>query len=759
MKTLSIVLLAAAVVAAAPVVVCAQGVGSVKGIVRDASDQRPIPAAHVRIIELRRTDVSHEDGTFEFAGIPAGTVTVAVQRVGYRPANVSVQVIAGQTANVVVQLNAAAIQLAPTIVTGSIDERGGREVLSATSVVSGAALDRQSSATVAGVLQNQPGVAVTSMGPTTARPVIRGLGGDRILMLEDGQRPGDLSAVSGDHAVAIEAATAKQIEVVRGPMSLLYGSSALGGVVNVVREEIPTTRADHFHGSLTAEGSSVTRGVTTAGYGVTQVGPLAMRLEGSIRGASDVDTPLGRLDNTQARVYNAAGALSYAADFGHVGGSYRYYDSRYGIPGGFIGGHDHGIDIETYRHTFRAEAERTQPIGPFTSIKATGQITTNVLKELEEDGGVGTLFDQYQSVAEVVARHGPGGPVALGAFGVRAQYRDILTGGSLRTPSTGDYSLAGFVVEEVGTGALRAQGGLRYDYAHYDPRRRTYIFVGGEQIPVEPRSFGAVSGSLGVIYDLHEIVHFGASVNRAYRTPDFNELYSNGPHLAANSFDVGDPRLDRETGIGADAFIRYDQKNLRAELSIFRNQLDNFIFPSSRGRAELGSQGNRPRFQYTNEDAVFSGAEAQIEVGLSDRVVLEATTSMVQARFTSDRAPIPVFEGSDTTFVEASNHPPFIPPLNGSVAIRYDRPRTYYGLTLRWADRQDRLGDFEAPTAGYALLGANIGWRLLSGSTLHTVTLRLDNIFDRTWHDHLSRIKEIMPEPGRNVNLLYRVTF
>ena len=131
----------------------------------------------------------------------------------------------------------AAVELAASVVTGTLSARSGEEVLSPTSVLSGAELDRRLANTLAGSLQSQPGVSVTSISPSTARPVIRGLGGDRILVLEDGQRPGDLSAMSGDHAVTIDPLTAQQIEVVRGPMSLMYGSSALGGVVNVVREE------------------------------------------------------------------------------------------------------------------------------------------------------------------------------------------------------------------------------------------------------------------------------------------------------------------------------------------------------------------------------------------------------------------------------------------------------------------------------------------------------------------------------------------
>lgn len=737
----------------------AQGVGGVRGRITDAADGRPIPATTVRLLELRRIDVSHEDGAYEINGVPAGRYSLSVLRVGYRPRTVPFVVTSSQTTVLDIALDAAALQLAQTVVTASAGERSSREVLSSTSVVSGAALDRQSAATVAGVLQNQPGVSVTSMGPTTARPVIRGLGGDRILMLEDGQRSGDLSSLSGDHAVAIEPSTAKQIEVVRGPMSLLYGSSALGGVVNVVREEIPTTIPDQLHGAVSFEGASVSRGTTFGGYAAQRAGPLALRGEASWRRSANIQTPLGALLNTQAQTANAAGAVAWAGTAGHLGASYRFYGSNYGIPGGFIGGHEQGVDIRMRRHTVRGEAERTQRTGPFTSIRSTGTITQYNHQEIEAGGSVATRFDQFQSVGEVVARHEKAGPFASGALGVRAQYRDIVTGGTLRTPSTGDQTLAGFAIEEVKLGHLAFQGGLRYDYASYTPRRRTFIFVGGERIPVESRTFGAVSGSVGALYDVREVVHLGVSLNRAYRTPDFNELYSNGPHLAANSFDVGDPRLRQETGLGVDAFVRVDREHLRAEVSVFRNRLDNFIFPSSRGRAELGSQGARPRFQYTNEDAVFSGAEGQIELALTRRWVVDATTSMVRARFTSARAPIPVLSDLDTTFVPASTHPPFIPPLSGNVGLRYDRPTAYGGFTMRWAGPQERLGDFETRTAGYAVVGANVGWRRLVGSRLHTVTLRVDNLFDRAYRDHLSRIKEIMPEPGRNVNLLYRLSF
>jgi iron complex outermembrane receptor protein len=251
----------------------------------------------------------------------------------------------------------------------------------------------------------------------------------------------------------------------------------------------------------------------------------------------------------------------------------------------------------------------------------------------------------------------------------------------------------------------------------------------------------------------------GASVSRAYRTPDFNELYSDGPHLAANSYDVGDPSLAQETGFGMDLFVRLTHDRFRAEVAAYRNVLSDYVFPSSRGRAELGPQGGRPRFQHTNEDARFVGVEGELLYALTSALRLEASGSVVNARFTSPRAAIPVFDGVDTTFVAASAYPPLIPPPQGRLGIRLDQPGHFAGVGAKLVARQGRLGDFESATDGYALFDASAGLRLVRGGTLHTVTLRVENAFDVAYRDHLSRIKDIMPGPGRSLSLLYRMVF
>ena len=738
--------------------------GALVGTVVDSAGGAPIVAARVRVLEAHREDVTHDAGEFAVARVPAGTYTVVVQRIGYRPATRRVAVAGGERVELRVALAPAAVQLAPQVVTGTLTERSADESISPTSVVAGAELDRRVETTIAATLQGQPGVSVTSIGPATGRPVIRGLSGDRILVLEDGLRPGDLSSTSGDHAVSVDPLTARQIEVVRGPNSLLYGSSALGGVVNVVRDEVPTALPDRAHGVVSAQGSSVNDGATVGAYATRGVGPVALRVEGSGRTAADVRTPVGRLNNTDARTYGASAGAALVGDWGHAGASYRFYDNAYGIPGGFVGGHPRGVNIEMRRHTVRGEAERHFREGAaLSTVRATAQFSDYRHVEYEQSGAVGTRFGQDFAAADLLARHGALGPFSLGAAGARVQYRDVVTGGSLRTPSTEDVNVAGYVVEEAGRGRLRAQAGARYDWARFTPREDAVVVVGGEAVPVRPRTFGAVSGSLGALYELRPGVRLGASVSRAYRTPDFNELYSNGPHLAANTYDVGDPRLDEETGVGADAFARVTGDRGRLELAAFRNALANYITPASRGRVEIGTQGGVAQLQYTNADAVLAGFEADGELAVTRAVVAEGTLSYVRGRFTSALDPVPVFTttptGVDTSFVAASRAPPLLPPLNGRVGVRLERPRYFAGAGARLAARQERLGDFETPTAGYGLVDLTGGYRLLAGGRLHSFTLRVENLLDKEYRDHLSRTKAIMPEPGRNVSLVYRLAF
>jgi iron complex outermembrane receptor protein len=709
--------------------------GSVGGTVRDATTGLPLAAATVRLLELERRVDTHADGRFLIPSVPAGQYTLLVQRIGYRPHREVVRVGDESHTDVTVRLAASPLELPGIVVTGTLRAQEHGNAIQPTSVVGGQRLDRTLAGTLAETLLKEPGVAAVSMGPATSRPIIRGLGGDRVLLLEDGARTGDMSYSSPDHAVTSDPGGVERIEVVRGPAALLYGSNALSGVVNVIREEIPTTRPDGVHGRFTVQGQSASSGGFAGGHLTAPLGGLALRLEASARGAGDMRTPVGRLDNTQLTTWVAGGAAGVVRDWGHAGVSYRYFNSTYGIPGGFIGGHDEGVTVEMRRNAFRGEIHGK--VGGFIrDAELSAGFTHYAHEEIEAGGLLGTAFRLVTMEATALAHHDAFGPAHRGGFGARAQFRDFAFGGSLGTPDAREWSTAAFVLEEFETGRLRLQAGGRYDLTRIEPlEQRGGIDIG----EVRPRTFGALTGSVGGLVDLGGGVGVGLNLGRAFRSPDVNDLYSRGPHLAAFREEVGNPDLKLEHGLGVDAFVRLTLPSLRAEIAAFQNRIRQFIYPRETGDT---SQRNLPIAQFVGENATLVGGEARLTWTPLRHLVLDAGASYVRGTLTDSDEPLPL-----------------IPPLRGSADLRFERPSWFAGIGTRLAARQDRLGEFEEPTDGYALLDAVAGYRWEWFGRLHGVTVRLDNLTDATWRDHLSRVKSIMPGPSRSISLLYRADF
>jgi iron complex outermembrane recepter protein len=715
----------------------------IEGIVVDEATGAPLPGAHVRIVGLGRQDVTHEGGEFHLLNLPAGRHTVLFERLGYRQEVRVVELGRRQSVTLRVAMRTSAIALPGIVVTGTAGaELGGRSIRP-TSVVSGQQLARRLEATLAGTLQAEPGLAVTSVGPATARPVIRGLGGDRVLVLEDGARVSDLSSTSSDHAVSVDPLNAHRIEVVRGPAALLYGSNAIGGVINVIRDEVPTSLPDRATGMATVQGQTMNGGLATGANGQFAIGGIAVRGEGSFRSAGDVHTPSGRLENTGLETYTLAAGASRVGGRGHAGVAYRFYDNAYGIPGGFVGSHPEGVDIEMRRHSVHAGAHLRQEFGPFSDLDLDAKYTNYYHRELEAADIVGTEFGLLTAAAEAIARHGERGPFASGALGTRFAWRDFAAGGSTDTPPSTEISAAVFMLEELDVRRLRLQGGARVDWHRIAPREHERVLDIGD---VRTRTFASLSGSLGALYSLAHGVAVGASVARAYRTPDTGELFSQGPHLAAFSFEVGNPDLDAETGVGVDAFLRLSRDGINGEVAAFRNALDNYIYYRDTGRT---SRAGLPIYQATGADAVLTGFEASVNLEPLRYLALSGVVSYVRGTLVSEDAPLPM-----------------IPPLNGMVSARYERPGYFAGLTWRGTRDQTRVAvqEFETPTPGYSVLDADAGYRWLAFSRVHALTLRLDNLTDTHVFDHLSRIRDRqsgrrIPGPGRGASLVYRVVF
>ncbi len=716
--------------------------GAVRGRVLDAETGEPVPYTQVLLEEIGRSGTAGEDGRFEIVNLRPGAYTLETYRIGYGTLTRRVQVPPGDTLRLTLRVSPSAVRAGEVIVRGRRAEAEG--LAEADVALEGAALRRHLGATIAETLDEEPGLAMRSMGPAPARPVLRGLGGERLLVLEDGGRTGDLSASSSDHALVIEPITAERVEVLRGPAVLRYGSNALAGVINVARGYVPTSRPADMEAELTTQAASVNRSYA-AGLGLTApAGPFAVQADGSVRRAQDLHTPAGVLDNTSLATYNASAGASLVESWGYAGAAGSYYQSDYGIPGGFVGAHPEGVSITLERYHLEARGAYLPSASLFDRIEARADYSRYHHKEFESDGLLGVEFGVVSYHGAVTAYTGAFGPFDEGAVGLWGAYRDYASGGLSSTPRSVERALAGFVYQGATWAPFTLKAGLRYDVRAVRPRHEFEADIGS----VRDRTFGGFSACVSGAWQATGGLTTGLRLMRSLRLPGIIELYSEGPHLAAYTYEVGNPNLDAEKGYGAELFADYRSRRFTAGLAFYAYYITDYIFPRNTGEPSVVQV---PIYQYTGATARMAGGEASARWQFTDALALDGTLSYVRGTLTETETPLPQ-----------------IPPLQGALGLSYKWEALTLGATLRAAGPQNRVYTFldpavegiaEAPTDGYAVLDLSAQYYFVGGGLLHTINFGVENALNTIYRDHLARVRIIMPEPGRNVTLLYRVHF
>lgn len=711
-----------------------RGHGVVTGTIRDADTGEPVGWAQILLVEAGRSTEADETGSFVLRNLPEGLYTMNVYRIGYNPFETRIEIRPGETIEIGIELTISPLESGEIIVEESSDVGSLTEPVLA---VDGQYLRQNLGTTIAETIDGEPGVAMRSMGPAPARPVLRGLGGDRLLVLEDGGRTGDLSATSSDHAVVIEPLTAQRIEVIRGPAALVYGSNTLGGVVNVVRQYVPEYRPERSHFDFSFQGESVNRGYTAGLSATTPAGPFAITVDGSIRKAQDLKTPVGKLQNTPIETYNVSAGASVFGDHARGGLAAAYYQSEYGIPGGFVGAHPSGVTVRLNRVYIGAKGDYLLHDMPFRRIEARGDFSRYFHQEFEARGTLGVEFGILTQHLTLTAHTRPMGPLTKGAVGLWGEYRNFRAGGLYFSPATQEGTIAGFAFQEARLGRAGIQAGARYDVRSVIPERsRESDRIG----LIRRRAFGGISVSLAGHYHVRTNTTVGLALMRSLRMPGLEELFSEGPHLAAYSFEIGNPELDEEKGTGVEWSVKYAGRRGRGSIALFRNFVRGYIFPRNTG--EVNFRTELPIYQYSGLDALMWGGEASAEWKLIEGLAAKGSVSFVRG-----------------TLVDLGQPLPWIPPLFGKAGLHLQKRPFGFAVSVRAAAKQDRLGEFETPTDGYTLLDVAAQYRFSAGNMLATVDLAVENVTDTEYRDHLSRVKVVMPEPGRNIKLLYKLYF
>ncbi len=641
----------------------------------------------------------------------------------------------------------APADLGEIIVTGAPFGVTDRASLLAVEVLDEEDLAVAPAATLGDLVSGLPGVRSTAFSPGASRPVIRGLSGPRVQVLTNGLGLIDASSVSPDHQVAVDPAEARRIEIVRGPATLMFGGSAIGGVVNILDDRIPTEPAEGVDGHVSAQTSTVDDGRSVGARLKANAGPLVLSLDGFTRQASDYEAPVfpesrallaeegetpgddRRVAATFVELDQFGAGLSWIGPRGHVGVSVKQVDTTYGVPGHAheadgpgedVHGED-GVSIGLEQTRYDLRGELTFDTGPFSAARLSAGRADYAHTEFEGDE-IGTQFfsEGAEGRLELIQRERNGWQ---GVIGIQALDRSFdAVGDEAYVPRTEISEHGLYTVQRYDRGGVGVEGGLRLDDRSLESAAAT-------------RDFTSVSASAGVFLRPSGPWFLGLSVARNERAPSEVELFAAGPHAATGAFEVGDVDLDSEIATSVEATLHFAAGRFEADLHLYQADYDGFIDLRPTGLEDADS--GLPVFEYIQTDAVFRGLEAEAVVQLwedGDRsLTLAGAADLVRA--SSDLGPVAR-----------------IPPWSAVAGLDWTSRRFDLGVEVRHVGAQERTAAFERPTDSYTLVNLKGAMRPFADRDI-ILFAELHNLADAEAREHASFQKDIAPLPGRNLRL------
>jgi iron complex outermembrane recepter protein len=723
----------------------------------------PVVGATVRLLELDRTLRTGADGRFTFTDVPHGTYTVFAGVYGYASALDTVHV-TRDTTRLSFDLKPSPIPLEAIVVTASPEPRPATNAYESAASKSEVDFMNSAGASFAEKLSDIPGVAARLNGSAPARPILRGLGDNEVLVLENGLRTGDISAFDPAHATPLEAVAVSQVDVVRGPAAILYGPNTLGGVVNVITDIVPDIADRRVSGTGVVETNSVSD--QYAGYvdNVLSSNHSALRVSAGGVNAQDVGIPsgtyvdpasgmrfaLGQMPHTFDRSSEGGAGYTYQGGFGLIGLGAEYYTADYGIPGvppnpNWLTAPPTTSQIIQDRTTLELRA-RLNADGSFAKqwrLDATyNDYGHSEFPTLEDSSGVSASeanhFHKREFNATLELEHAPRGHFD-GTLGLWTDIADLaIEGQQPLGPNSLTTGVAVFAYEEYHVGRTHFELGVRADYNEI--QTRPYPQSGDSVFRTinASRLADAVTASLGAMHQFTPELTGSVSFARSFRAPTVQELFANGLDASSETYSIGSATLGPETGLGIDGSLKGRYRTAQFELSPYYNVIDHYIYAFLTRDTIQGF----PVRQFAATRARLVGAEAAVTVEPLRRLALRASGDFVNAEDIDQNMPLP-----------------FTPPLRGLLRGTYQTGRWVGILEWRMAAAQNRLGVGDTPTAGYAVLNFGIGARFVERTLVHHISLHCDNLFNTVYRDNLSVVKDFLPEPGRGVRLDYEMSY
>lgn len=644
------------------------------------------------------------------------------------------------------------------------------KVIQGVTVLSGDKLRDKIASTLGETLSAEPGISSAAFGPGVGLPVIRGQSANRVKVMQNSLDALDASSTSPDHANGIEALLAERIEVLRGPSTLRYGNGAIGGVVNVIDNRIPSELSDQTSGGLELRHSSADHGNNAAFKLNGSSGQIAWHLDGLYRSNNNIkipdaarhlhaedeheehddheahehheeETTFGFIDNTSARAHSIAGGLSWIGEQGYVGLSVSHLQNLYGIPAGahihhdehdeeeeheeeHEEGHDEaGVRIDLEQTRYELSGQRLNPFAGFEALNFSMAYNDYQHKELEGNE-IGTRYNSDGWEARLEAIHNPWGDWR-GAIGLQAREVDFSAIGEeafIEPYKTTNVGL--FWLEDLEVNNWHVELGLRGERQESDPQSGSSV------------SHSTVTASAAAQWLFADNQHLSLSLTGAERAPSAEELFADGVHIATSQYITGNRNLGKERSVNYELGYHL-HGDTRLLVFAYYNDIADYIYQQATD-LELEEM---PVYQYQQQDAVFKGLEAEWQIPLNDNLSVELFGDYVRAEFK---------RGGDV---------PRIPPMRVGAGLSYDTDA--WSASLRWTDasEQDRPGENEEKTAGYSRLDTNINYRINTAAADYVLFLRGNNLLNEEIRNATSFLREVAPQAGRNIEVGVRITF
>jgi iron complex outermembrane receptor protein len=703
---------------------------SLRGTVTLGDTDKPVHHVLITILQLKRSTDTDESGKYEFQDVPPGKYSVLAHIDRVPDVVQSVELGAGAEATLDFQIELSGLREQVNI-TATGTEQALSSSIQSVDVLGSVDLAKKSPVSLGEALDGELGIAKRSFGPGTARPVIRGFDGDRVLVLQDGGRVGGLGFQSGDHAEPVDVLTVERVEIVKGPATLLYGSNAIGGVINTISgHDSPHHGAN---GYLTALGSTNSR--QAGGSGGFEFGTSRWLVWANAGGqrSGDYSTPIGEVENSFSREVSAAAGFGYYRRKGFINFNYNFNQRRYGIPFDRNDEDAEIVELNPRRHGVEVRGGFRENPSFFQAGTFSIQYNNYRHAEIESlTGEVGTQFENDSITYQGIFDQRKLGHLS-GRFGFWGLHRDFSAiGEEALAPPTKQNAFAVFGLQNLDFERVALQFGARLETNRYRPEATSARGV------LPDREFTGFSGAAGVRVNTWNGGALVANYSHSYRAPSLDELYNLGPHPGNLAFEIGDPNLVRERGDGLDFGVRHSSKRLRFEANGFYYHIEDFVFLAPTGDVEDGLTVA----EYDQSTTRYAGAEARFDAALHKAVWLNLGLDYVNAELTDANTPLPR-----------------IPPFRARAGLELRFRNLLLNPEIVMANRQGRLFPSETPTAGYAMANLS-GSYLIAGQHLaHIIAFNFYNLGDTLYRNHLSFIKEFAPEMGRGLRVTYTLRF